>query len=143
MTDIAKEFIKKIFNIDKNNSSTITINGKTIETNSKGKILNIDKILNPHEKLQAKVDIEEQTLKNKIKLKALKSVTNEDLNKAFEELNIEEYISSIITLRVAESVKSQSYRIVAEALEDLEDTYEIKRAIKTSVINKIQNAFKI
>ncbi len=48
MTDIAKEFIKKIFNTN-SNQSTININGTTIKTNSKGKILNPNKVLKPHE----------------------------------------------------------------------------------------------
>jgi len=143
MTDLGKEFIKKMFNMDSDNSSTITINGTTIKTDSKGKILDPKKVLKPHEKLQQEVEIEEAIVKNKIKLKALKSITDEDLSKAFGELNVDEYISSIMTLKVIQSVKNQSHLIVSEALEDLEDNYKIKNAIKDNVIKKIENAFKI
>jgi len=65
------------------------------------------------------------------------------LSKAFGDLNVDEYISSIMTLKVVQSIKNQSHRIVAEALEDLEDNYEIKRAIYANVIAKIKDAFKI
>jgi len=142
MTDIAKEFIKKIFNTDSNNNSTITINGTTIKTDSKGKILDPKKVLKPHEKLQQEVEIEEAIVKNKIKLKALKSITDEDLSKAFGDLNVDQYISSIMTLKVVESIKRQSHMIVNEALEDLSDNYIIKNAIKVNVVNKIKEAFK-
>jgi len=133
MTDIAKEFIKKVFGNDNKQS----IN------EAKYTLFKTNKDLKPHEKLQQQVNIEESILKNKIKLKALKSITDEELSKAFGDLNVEEYISSIMTLKVAESVKRQSQRIVNEALEDLEDNYTIKTAIKNSVVYKIKQAFKI
>jgi len=142
MTDLGKEFIKKMFNMDSDNSSTITINGTTIKTDSKGKILDPKKVLKPHEKLQQEVEIEEAIVKNKIKLKALKSITDEDLSKAFGDLNVDQYISSIMTLKVVESIKRQSHMIVNEALEDLSDNYIIKNAIKVNVVNKIKEAFK-
>ena len=137
MTDIAKEFIKKVFGND--NQSTVTINGTTIKTGEK---LSSFKESKPHEKLQREVEIEESIVKNKIKLKALKSITDEDLSKAFGELNVDEYISSIMTLKVVESIKRQSHMIVNEALEDLSDNYIIKNAIKVNVVNKIKEAFK-
>jgi len=143
MTDLAKEFIKKMFNMNSNNTSTITIDGTTIKTDSNGRILDPNKVLKPHKKLQMEVDIEEEIVRNKIKLKALKSITDEDLSKAFGELNVDEYISSIMTLKVIQTVKNQSHLIVSEALEDLEDNYKIKNAIKNNVIKKIENAFKI
>jgi len=127
MTDLAKEFIKKIFNSDNNNNIKYDYTKKVLE---------------PHEKLQREVGIQQEIVKNKIKLKALKSITDEDLSKAFGELNVDEYISSIMTLKVVESIKRQSHVIVSEALEDLCDNYDIKIAIKNNVIAKIKEAFK-
>jgi len=127
MTDLAKEFIKKIFNSDNNNNIKYDYTKKVLE---------------PHEKLQREVGIQQEIVKNKIKLKALKSITDEDLSKAFGELNVDEYISSIMTLKVVESIKRQSHVIVSEALEDLCDNYDIKISIKNNVIAKIKEAFK-
>jgi hypothetical protein len=134
MTDIAKEFIKKVFGNDIGIKSS---------TEGKHRLFKPDKLLEPHEKLQHEVNIEQSILKNKIKLKALKSITDEDLNKAFGDLNVDEYISSIITLKVAETVKRKSHMIVSEALEDLDENYAIKNAIKNNVVYKIKEAFKI
>lgn len=141
MNDIATDFIKKMFGkVVTNNESTITVNGTTIRTS--GNIVGNLKNLKPHEKLQKEVDIEQSIIENKIKLKALKSITDGELDKAFKELKIDEIIIATLSLKIAESMKRNANRIVVEALDDIEDNFEIKRAIKASVVATIKNAFK-
>jgi hypothetical protein len=64
------------------------------------------------------------------------------LDQKFEEFNMDIYISSIIQEKVANWIKSKAYRMVSEALEDLEEDGRVLRPIRESVIQKIKNAFK-
>jgi hypothetical protein len=134
MNDIGADFVKKLFGKKVKPYPEQNI---TIKTSG-----NLNRDLEPYEKLQREVDKEQSIVENKIKLKALKSITAEELDKAFKNLKIDEIITSTLSLKVAESVRKQSDAIVREALEDLEESFEIKRAIKTKVVNIIKNAFK-
>jgi len=137
MNDIAVDFINKIFGKKAGGNNSIIINGQKVQTNGQ-----LSANAEPYQKLQRAVDIEQSIIENKIKLKALKTITDDDLDKAFKDLKIDEIITSTLLVKIAESVKKQAYYIVDEALEDLEDNYEIKRAIKNKVVNTITGAFK-
>jgi len=120
MTDIGKEFINKIF-------------GKVVETNP----VNIE-----YNNLKKEVDIEEAIISNKIKLKALKSITDSVLDEAFENNDLNEFISSTIYIKIAENIKKQAFNIVDAALEDLEDDYSLTNNIRTEVKYLIKNSVK-
>jgi len=134
MNDVGKEFVKKIFgemfHTPEDSDNTI------IKTNIKSKVSYSE------DKLQQQINNEEAIITNKIKLKAIKSITDSMLDKAFNEANLDEYIKSIIQLKVTEKIKYKAYYIVDEALEDIENNFEIKRTIRTSIIEKIKSAFK-
>jgi len=120
MNDIAIDYVKKLF-------------GKEVKLD--------DPLAEETRKLERQVDFEQRILENKIKLKTLKSISDYDLDRAFEDGGINEYVQSLMKLKVANHVKANAWKIVDEALDDLENDYGLTTSIRQSVIKKIKDAF--
>ena len=165
MTDFGQEFldsIKGIVNISKRgNKQSIRSGGKSIIVDGDNVIINGKRIgiedehfvpkqepkFKTREEYDAhvsdlKVAAQERVVENTLKLKALKSLTQEQLDKKFEEFVMDDYIASIFQEKVANWIKSKAYRMVSEALEDLDEDGRVLRPIRDSVIQKIKDAFK-
>lgn len=165
MTDFGKEFVKTVFNSfgQKTNRQSIRSGNKSVVIDGDNVIINGKKIgledehfipkreskpkFKSREEYDAhlselKVIAQEKVVANILKLKALKSVTSEQLDKKFEEFCMDDYIASIFQQKVASFIERKAYMVVDEALEDLEEDGRVTRGIRNSVINKIIKAFK-
>lgn len=163
MTDFGTDFVKSVFNSfgQKTNRQTIRSGGKSIVVDGDNVIINGKRIgiedehfvpkrepkFKTREEYDAhvseiKVKAQEKVLENTLKLKALQSISVEQLDKKLEGFEINQYIASIFQQKVASFIERKAFMIVDEALEDLEDDGRVTRAIRDSVIIKIKNAFK-
>ena len=111
------------------------------------KALGIEKIEDPNvainRQLEKEISIKEKIIQNQIKLKALSSVTEEELNNVLNSIKLDEFISSMIQVEITKFMKSRSSIIVREALDDFEDTYKVKSTIKDYCVETISKAFSV
>lgn len=109
------------------------------------KALGVDKEEDPNvimqRELKKHVSIEEDIIKNKIKLKALRSVSEEELDKVIGDFKLSDYMTSVIHAEIAKFVKNRAHMIAREALEDFEDNYTVKKSISDYCIAVIKRAF--
>ncbi|RLD65129.1 MAG: hypothetical protein DRI84_07415 [Bacteroidetes bacterium] len=93
-------------------------------------------------KVEEELYLKEQVIENKIKLKTINKLSEEDLDKAFNDLNLDEFIQSTLQLKISQYVKAKAYTIVDCALDEIEYDSMLQRSIKQYVIGKVKNTFE-
>jgi len=94
------------------------------------------------EYLDKQISIEEEIAQQKIKLQLLRKIDSDKIDELLNGTDgLDELVSSIVMAEVIEKIKNQAKHIAREALDDIEDNYKIKSAIRLSTVNMIRKAF--
>jgi len=92
--------------------------------------------------LKGKITLEEEILKNEIRLQTLKKIDTEKIVEVMKEAkNLDEYISSEIQLRIAKIIPTLAKNLVENSMYNMSSRDAIKQPIKLYIINMIRKTF--
>ncbi len=113
---------------------------KTITNIQNGRDSKLQILMN---KLEITSDnVAEAVVEKRIRTK-IDNIINQDLiDEALNEVDLGSYIKEVFGRKIKVYIDSNARGIVYEALDDLDEDYGVKLAIRTSTINKIKRAFK-
>jgi len=92
--------------------------------------------------LRKVVTVEEDIVKNKIRIETLRKIDTATVQKALDGAeNLDEYLISCIEVKIAEKIPALAKNVVDNAMYNLSGTAYLKTPIKLFIINKIRKIF--
>lgn len=79
-------------------------------------------------------------VEKRIREKFDKILSDDLIEEALNEANLREYIKTLLRSKIKYQVERQAFSIVSEALEDLDEDYDITNAIRQGTIKRIKAA---
>jgi len=92
--------------------------------------------------LKEKITLEEEILKNEIRLQTLKQIDTEKIIEVMQGAeNLDEYIASAIQVKIAEKIPAMTKNLADNVMYNMSSNTKIKNPIKLYIINKIRKMF--